>query len=112
VILLNNHHGDLETFPVTLNSASFFILLNTIATHDGSEEEEAKMLLAKCRDQKKEFQIQQRAFLPPFLPCFLSLRRIAPRVISVSNLAKKRQQRRSAHTWGGTCCCHAIVVEV
>jgi hypothetical protein len=108
VILLNNHHGDLETFPVTLNSASFFILLNTTATHDGSEEEEAKTLLAKCRDQKKEFQIQQRAFLPPFL----CLRWIAPRVISVSNLAKKRQQIRSAHTWGGTCCCHAIVVEV
>jgi hypothetical protein len=111
VILLNNHHGDLETLPVTLNSASFFILLDTIPTHDGSEEE-AKTLLSKCRGQKKEFQIQQRAFLPPFLPCFLSLRGIALRVISVSNLAKKRQQRRNAHTWGGTCCCHAIVVEV
>ncbi len=72
----------------------------------------SKNVTCKMQRPKKEFQIQQRAFLPPFLPPFLCLRRIAPRVISVSNLAKKRQQIRSAHTWGGTCCCHAIVVEV
>lgn len=73
VILLNNHHGDLETFPVTLNSASFFILLNTIATHDGSEEEEAKTLLAKCRDQKRNFRSNKgHSFRPSFRPSSVS----------------------------------------